>query len=191
MTDHNKECNSKKLGVSKSKIVIGTVILAVAMALITLGINLKRDKTSDKEELLAYLSSLSNEEQVFVGQLIGDTYRNLYGYYNVCKDNGVLIDNYSKEFSKILSEELSMLNQLLAKDKLDLNSAFLVFVPNENREEIHKSLYNDLRQLAASDDTGITSSCNLINNEAVKIIQTMAEKSKPFYRNILEPLLND
>ena len=191
MTERNEENNSKTVGISKSKVIVGTIILAIAMALITLGINLKRDATSDQGELLAYLSSLSNEEQVSVGQLIGDTYRNLYGYYTVCKDNGVLIENYSKEFSKVLGEELGMLNQLLAKDKLDINAAFLVFVPTESREEIHKTLYADLRKLVASDDNGITTACNLINNEAEKIVRTMAEKSKPFYRGILEPLLSN
>ncbi len=190
MTKYNNENSSKKIGISKSKIIVGTIILVVAMVLITFGINLKIDKTSDKEELLAYLSSLSNEEQVSVGQLIGDTYRNLYGYYNVCKDNGVLIDNYSKEFSKILSEELSMLNQLLAKDKLDINAATLVFLNENDRKEIHDNLYNDLRNIASPDDKGIVSACNMINSEAKKIVQIMAEKSKPFYRKILESLLN-
>ena len=72
---------------------------------------------------ISYLLALSESEQILVGQLIGDSYRNLYGYSNICSQNGYELKVYPTAYRAAQSAGLTDLNLLLSYDGLTLENA--------------------------------------------------------------------
>ena len=190
MTKAKKNVKAKTLNIfSKKNIIALSVVTAVLLAVICFWMFYSGSDKGEKKQPLPYMSSLSDETQVELGKLLGDTYRNIYGYYAVCMKEGASTENYAKEFQKAMNLELNMLNKVLAKDGLNITSAISIFIPNDSRKQSDEALYNDLRKVAKADDNGIKSACATINTAAPTIVKTIAEKSIPIYRKVLEPLL--
>lgn len=136
-----------------------------------------------------YLTTLSQEKQVAIGQLIGDAYRNIYGYAVICEEDDMPLKQYPGEFREAMKTELEQLENILARDGLTLDAAFQIFLPPQNREIIHQALYNDMKMIASSDDSGIQSACYILEMQAKTIVQSLIKGTQPIYRQTLDSLL--
>lgn len=137
---------------------------------------------------LSYLVSLSQEQQVAIGQTIGYAYRNIYGYQEVCTQSGFELKEYPTEFKTAMAEELNGLEQVLARDNLTLDKAFVAFLEPDILQKIHEELYNELKIIANPDDTGISSACQILDQDAADIAQNVTDEIRPFYHEVLTPL---
>ena len=139
---------------------------------------------------LAFLASLSDEEQISVGRFIGDAYQNIYGYATVCKTEDIAMKKYPEAYKKASEANLSLLNKILKKDDLNFEASILLFLTYDDLQAINQEIYKELRSLSDSDDKGIKSACLLLEEQAELIATGISKISEHNFgktlRNILE-----
>lgn len=134
------------------------------------------------------LIRLSAETQVKVGQALGEAYRGIYGYAAVCAENGHPLEYFPAEFVRSAAPELQLLDDFFALDGMNLDMAFNVFIPQDNRKEINRILYNELKLMSAPGDSGIGSACAFLDNNATEVSESMTESARPFYLELFEQI---
>ena len=134
---------------------------------------------------LAFLASLSDEEQISVGRFIGDAYQNIYGYATVCKTEDIAMKKYPDAYKKASEANLSLLNKILEKDDLNFEASILLFLTYDDLQAINQ----ELRSLSDSDDKGIKSACLLLEEQAELIASGIAKISEHNFGKILRGIL--
>lgn len=170
----------KKFSFGEVVAVITGIVFAVILY------NNNRNITSQQAP---YLTTLSAEQQYAIGQMIGDAYRNIYGYKEVCEESGYHMNNYHDVFRAEMAEELALLNKVLAKDNLDIDTAIDIFIPHQHRQQIKEVLSEELQQITGSSEGAKKLACIVLDNQAENIVKSMATTSKAIYRNALNDLL--
>ncbi len=132
---------------------------------------------------ISYLLALSESEQILVGQLIGDSYRNLYGYSNICSQNGYELKVYPTAYRAAQSAGLTDLNLLLSYDGLTLENAIKIFLAPEDLKQIDVSLTAELNQITTPEKT-IAAACKTLDDNAVLVASNVSEESKDLYQGL-------
>lgn len=184
----NKNTNKKPLFKAWKKIPFGKcaiVIAGILLCYVFYAIYIKITKP------LPYLTSLSTQQQVAVGQTIGHAYRNIQGYKAVCADSDFELKNYPEEFKAAMADELDGLEQVLMRDNISLEQAFNIFIQGDILKQIQEELYNELKVIASPDDKGVASACQLLDADAADIAQNVADEIRPLYHETLAPLFKE
>lgn len=137
------------------------------------------------------LQKLPQNQQIAIIQTIGTAYRNIHGYAAVCAQSGYELKNYPEEFKKSMDSELDGLEQILMRDNVSLEKSFDIFVQGDILKQIHEELYNELKIIAAPDDDGVSSACQLLDTDAADIAQNVSDEIRPFYYETLVPLFRE
>lgn len=138
---------------------------------------------------LSFLTSLNDMQQVALGRVIGDAYQNIYGYKTICKTEDIVMEKYPAAYKKAMSDNLELLNKILAKDDLNLESAIYLFLPYNEMQMINNYLYQELRSIADSEEKGIKSACLMFEEQAEVIAFGLAQISKQKYDDIFKSIL--
>ena len=173
----------KYLIVKHKKISVVTALLIVAI--VSSGIFLYKKYTAP----LAFLTSLTDQQQVALGRVIGDAYQNIYGYKVVCKTENITLQKYPEKYKEHMKNKLETLNKILSKDGLNLEAAIYLFLQQEELHIINTALYNEMRHIADSDEEGIKSSCILFEEQADTVAFGMAKISEQKYDKIFYSIL--
>ncbi len=137
----------------------------------------------------SFLSSLSDKQQIALGRIIGDAYQNIYGYKTICKTEDIVLEKYPEAYKKLMKENLAILNKILAKDGLTLESAIPLFLPYNEMQMINNYLYHELRNIADSEEKGIKSACLMFEEQADFIALGQAKVFKQNYDSIFKSIL--
>lgn len=132
---------------------------------------------------ISYLLALSESEQILVGQLIGDGYRNLFGYSTICAQNGYNLKVYPTAYRTAQNEGLTNLNTLLSYDGLTLETAIDFFLSPTDLKLIDKTLTTELSQITTPEKT-IAAACKTLDDNAVLVASNIAEESKDLYQGL-------
>ena len=139
--------------------------------------------SSKPAQKISYLLALSESEQILVGQLIGDGYRNLYGYSSVCAQNGYELKAYPTAYRAAQSAGLTDLNLLLSYDGMTLEDAIKFFLSPTDLKQIDQSLKTELAQIITPEKT-IAAACKTLDDNAVLVASNIAEESKDLYQGL-------
>ena len=90
---------------------------------------------------------------------------------------------------KLMKENLAILNKILAKDGLTLESAIPLFLPYNEMQIINNYLYHELRNIADSEEKGIKSACLMFEEQADFIALGQAKVFKQNYDSIFKSIL--
>ena len=165
----------------KTSIVVAVLIVVVT----TSGVILYKKHTAP----LAFLTSLTDQQQITLGRVIGDAYQNIYGYKVVCKTENVILQKFPEKYKELMKNKLETLNKILSKDGLDLEGAIYLFLPQEEMQLTNMALYKEMRSIADSSEKGIESSCLLFEEQAEIVASGMAKISEQKYNKIFYSIL--
>ena len=168
--------NNKKLTIILSSVVV--LLIAVASYVYYI-----------KQTPLKFLSTLSDEQQIGIGRFIGNAYHHIYGYKTVCKTADIILTKYPEAYRKAESDNLELLNKILAKDDLNLEAAIYLFMPYENLQAINSALYQELLAVAGGDKNAIKNACILLEEQADLIIDGLTKGSAKEFNDILRSSL--
>lgn len=162
-------------------------VLVIVTGVVLVVLSIISDINSTKKQT-PYLTTLTEEQQYAIGQMLGDIYRNVYGYAEVCQENGYPIKIYPETFKNIMKDEFELLNKILAHDGLNVDTAINLFIPTHHKQQIKEILLKDLQQMTGSSEGGRKLACIILDAQADKIIRVMSETSKPIYHKTLDTL---
>lgn len=164
---------------------LSLLIILLVISIISTAVFLYKKHTAP----LAFLSSLTGTQQVALGRVIGDAYQNIYGYRTVCKTEDIVLQKYPQKYKELMKDNLELLNKILDKDGLNLESAIYLFLPYDEMQLINNALYKEMRYIADSGEKGIRSSCLMFEEQAETVASGMAKISEQKYNNSFRSIL--
>ena len=137
----------------------------------------------------SFLSSLNAKQQRELGLIIGDVYQNLYGYKTICKTENIVMEKYPEAYKKQMSKNLNLLNEILAKDELTVESALPLFLSYEEIQIFNNHLYQKFRTISDSEENGIKSACLMFEEQAETIVSALYQSFGNKHHKTLSDIL--
>jgi hypothetical protein len=146
------------------------------------------DEYATQSNVATFLRELSPEQQKALGAVVGESYRNIYGYAVVCEEAGYKLQNYPDAFRQTFANELDELNQILAKHGVSLSQMFALLATPQAVSLQYEDIRLALTQAFVDAETSLADACQIFDENADEISATTQTVVLPQFRQNLKIL---